>query len=240
MTHKVSYNAVSLSWPLFSYAIFFLFKDGAVTFFEREDGLFETATAIWFLMASICFFYLFFRKGHARNLYTTRPNKNVFFLLLGILFFFCFGEEISWGQRIFDFETPEIIKEINMQNETNIHNFKIFHGEYTDGENKTGFAWLVTIETLFTIFWFSYCFLIPVLEKINSNISNWLESTNLPIVPIWIGVLFVLNGVVSEAIDWIISDDKHHFLIEVKESNFAFLFLVAGVWFIKHHRSEKK
>jgi len=31
-------------------------------------------------------------------------------------------EEISWGQRIFGWETPVAWKKLNLQNETNIHN----------------------------------------------------------------------------------------------------------------------
>ena len=32
------------------------------------------------------------------------------------------GEEISWGQRIFDYPTPDILREINSQNEMTLHN----------------------------------------------------------------------------------------------------------------------
>lgn len=41
------------------------------------------------------------------------------------------GEEISWGQRIFGFETSERMKEINLQQETNLHNLmpvELFNG----------------------------------------------------------------------------------------------------------------
>jgi len=38
--------------------------------------------------------------------------------------FVCMGEEISWGQRIFDITTPDGLREINLQGETNIHNIE--------------------------------------------------------------------------------------------------------------------
>lgn len=38
------------------------------------------------------------------------------------MLFFISLEEISYGQRIFGFTTPKQIKEINLQEETNIHN----------------------------------------------------------------------------------------------------------------------
>jgi hypothetical protein len=36
--------------------------------------------------------------------------------------FFLIGEELSWGQRIFGWETPESYASINKQKETNLHN----------------------------------------------------------------------------------------------------------------------
>jgi hypothetical protein len=36
------------------------------------------------------------------------------------------GEEISWGQRLLDLETPESLGEVNHQNEINLHNITAF------------------------------------------------------------------------------------------------------------------
>jgi len=38
---------------------------------------------------------------------------------------FVIGEEISWGQRILGFATPESLEDVNNQGETNIHNVGI-------------------------------------------------------------------------------------------------------------------
>ncbi len=53
------------------------------------------------------------------------------FLCIGLVFLI--GEEISWGQRIFGWETTGMMAEINTQNETNIHNISGF---------KTAFKWV--------------------------------------------------------------------------------------------------
>lgn len=45
-------------------------------------------------------------------------------LAFGVLF--VAGEEISWGQRVFGWETPDSLADINHQNETNIHNIRAF------------------------------------------------------------------------------------------------------------------
>jgi len=45
-----------------------------------------------------------------------------FCLTAGI--FLIIGEEVSWGQRLFDWETPEALKAVNRQHETNIHSLE--------------------------------------------------------------------------------------------------------------------
>lgn len=42
--------------------------------------------------------------------------------VLALLFFVMAGEELSWGQRIFDWATPAAYAKINAQGETNLHN----------------------------------------------------------------------------------------------------------------------
>ena len=39
------------------------------------------------------------------------------------MFIFC-GEEISWGQRIFNYGTPDTIEQVNVQREFNLHNLQ--------------------------------------------------------------------------------------------------------------------
>ena len=39
------------------------------------------------------------------------------------------GEEVSWGQWYFDWQTPEVLSEINKQNETNLHNISSWLNE---------------------------------------------------------------------------------------------------------------
>lgn len=44
------------------------------------------------------------------------------YLGAAILCFFVAGEEISWGQWIFHWQTPEALAAVNLQHETNLHN----------------------------------------------------------------------------------------------------------------------
>ena len=84
------------------------------TFFREryvvEDGLLEWSSSIALAVCSVIMFLRFLRA---------KSKPFLFFraTLLGaaLIFLFGAGEEISWGQRIFDIETPESLKELNKQ-----------------------------------------------------------------------------------------------------------------------------
>jgi hypothetical protein len=46
-------------------------------------------------------------------------------LFFAFICFFAFGEELSWGQHLFQYETPESVTEINAQGELNFHNLHL-------------------------------------------------------------------------------------------------------------------
>lgn len=83
----------------------------------REDGPVEAATALLFFVA-------FLAGGRAAIQLLRRGfrSQGALYVLFAALMFFCAGEEISWGQRILDFSTPEAIEEINKQDELTLHN----------------------------------------------------------------------------------------------------------------------
>lgn len=86
----------------------------------REDGMLESITALALLAASLLCGYRCWTLRHCR------PKSFVLCTAAaaGVLFF-GMGEEISWGQRIFDIQTPEFFLANNVQNETNLHNLEI-------------------------------------------------------------------------------------------------------------------
>ena len=73
-------------------------------------------------MASCVSILLFIKSRSAEKIYFLKSKRNYFYLTLGLLFFFCAGEEISWGQTYLQWVTPESWGLINDQNETNLHN----------------------------------------------------------------------------------------------------------------------
>jgi hypothetical protein len=81
---------------------------------NKEDGVIEQASAILFLSCSVIPMLIAIRS--------VNRNRKMIHAILAVGFFLFWGEEISWGQRIFGFQTNELIKNFNVQNENNIHN----------------------------------------------------------------------------------------------------------------------
>ncbi|GIV80757.1 MAG: hypothetical protein KatS3mg051_0111 [Anaerolineae bacterium] len=82
-----------------------------------EDRLFEWATFACFVLGTLI------GLAVVRNRWQARDRLGVaLYLLFTLLMFFSAGEEISWGQRVVDFDTPEDLIEINKQDEFNLHN----------------------------------------------------------------------------------------------------------------------
>jgi hypothetical protein len=64
----------------------------------------------------------------------------------GLVNFFISLEEISYGQKIFNWQTPSLFKEYNLQQETNLHNLKelssYIHPIFMVVGFYGGFAWV--------------------------------------------------------------------------------------------------
>ena len=200
-------------------------------FYSKEDGPFENLSALCFFLTSATFLaaYVRDRAGNAWGAF--RLRKNVFLLFLAALFFFGAGEEISWGQRMIGFDTPEVVRELNIQQETNIHNLKLFNRVNRSGEEKRGLALLFNFDRLFSVFWASFCILLPVIRRTSPRARAWMDRGGVPDVPLWIGVFFPINYLICKSIEPLVLDDMfvHFGVIEIKECIFAFLFVMVGL-----------
>ena len=92
-----------------------------VNWYAGEDGVSEWWSVATYLasaaMATLTA-RLLTRLGH--------PRLGWVHLLLAVLFLFGALEEVSWGQRLFGWSTPETLTSINEQDETTIHNIPSF------------------------------------------------------------------------------------------------------------------
>jgi len=86
----------------------------------QEDGIVEYASAFALLFLSLWLI--------ATALKHRKEKSTLWFMAqvgMGLVFFFGFGEEISWGQRIFNVESSQYFLENNTQQETNLHNLVV-------------------------------------------------------------------------------------------------------------------
>ena len=142
-----------------------------------EDGFIEWLTVLALLGLSATMFYRFFRL---RN---QKPK-----LLLAILFFtgllgiFGAGEEISWGQRIFQVESSEFFLENNSQQETNLHNM-VVNGKKV---NKVIFSQLLFVGIMI------YLLILPVAYQKSVAIQKFIDQVVGVTVPRFYQVLFFM------------------------------------------------
>ena len=87
------------------------------TFFAGELGIIELATPIMLVPAIIIGFVIFINR---EKLVTKQLGYWILLVTLACLYIA--GEEISWGQQLVGWGTPDWVKEVNDQHETNLHN----------------------------------------------------------------------------------------------------------------------
>lgn len=230
---KLVLAAVALCAIAAAYCVFFLPRE-TVYRLGREDGLFEDLTAVCFFGAAALFAAAYWRsRGAGNDFFVFRTKRNVFFLLLALLFLFGGGEEISWGQRIFGWETPATFQQANIQRETNIHNLKLFNRNDENWQGKTGAAEFLSAERLFSLFWLGFCVGVPVMYRLVPPFGRLMRRIGMPLVPLVIGLLFLVNYAMGEVLkphalrvklDWP--------LMETKECLFGVLFLLIAAYFV--------
>lgn len=119
MVSLVGYGLLSFSILMLNYVS--VFHIDLWWMLLSEDGVVESLSAGFFFMSSIGLVILAFV-----NRDTWRWQV---FLFAGLVMAFVAGEEISWGQRIFGFETPDLFETANYQGEANLHNLLLDRGD---------------------------------------------------------------------------------------------------------------
>ena len=106
-----------------------------------------------------------------------------FFASLAIACSYVVLEEISWGQRIFGFETPEFLKSRNLQGEANLHNL------FT-GPHKTLLKDVISIGVAIAIAGFGLLY--PLLVSRKWRIALWVEKLGVAAPPLVLAPYFTL------------------------------------------------
>ncbi len=195
-----------------------LLPDGTISWLLTEERPLEGSGAVALLLCSILSLLLWQRERRAGG-----PRWRTLSLLgLALLFFVAFGEEISWGQRILGFGTPDSLQGVNDQGETNLHNLSTS-----------------TVNQLFQVFWLVFGVLIP-LASLHEGAQRFLARL-IPILPVPLAAAFVVNQLIVKAAERLF--DSHpdlyrgtkygidYGLVEIKESVVQITF-GAGFWLL--------
>jgi len=174
---------ISSMMMLLPYSTLLFLHTDTILLLTQEDGFYEYLGAISFFLSSLIFLLIFFKY----------KIKYYPLLIFALAFFFAAGEEVAWGQRILQFETPQALEAINTQKELTIHNLN-FIQHTTDESTITSFiSSLVNFNHIFILFWITYCILIPIANRYSFRMQNFFSRLRLLIIPIWFGFLFLLN-----------------------------------------------
>lgn len=161
---------------LIGIALFYGNVDFFLNSYIIEDGIVEYLTAVFLLITALVSIYrLFNLKGKSFLLYTTC-------LLIFVLFVFGAGEEISWGQRIFGWETSAEFGKLNAQNETNFHNM-IVGGKKI---NELIFSGLMYACLSF------FLIAVPLIYSKFKSISTFFDRSGVPIPKLHHGIMFLI------------------------------------------------
>lgn len=148
---KIIYYVLPSSLLIAPFIFFVMFKDSSF-YFAKEAGLVEKITAIILLLAvslNVKTFLqyrqknkIFFQAHMVEMPHAVYIRNWIIIYAIGCIYFL--GEEISWGQHISNWATPEMWMTVNNQQETNLHNISALFDQLprlllTTGIIVTGF-----------------------------------------------------------------------------------------------------
>ncbi len=147
----------------------------------REDGLVEWVT-FWGLAGMSA---LALTRAAAFGTGSARSS----WILLGLLLLFGAAEEISWGQRIFGWHSPEWFVLHNAQQETNLHNLMVAGAKV----NRIVFGKILGVLLAL------YLVLLPALYRRSTGVRRFLDRRALPVPRSYHALLVVMAWGVTEA-----------------------------------------
>lgn len=208
MKNLTTLDKLAYSFLLIIFGLGIYFANTDLTYFDEvytvEDGFVENGSAIFLFISSMLLLYRFFILfKHKKTLW------KIGILAMSLVFFFGAGEEISWGQRIFNIESSEYFLQNNAQQETNLHNMVV------DGKkiNKIIFSQLLTIILVL------YLIVIPFLYRKYEWLKSLVNTFAVPVVKWHYTIAFLIGTVL---LVFISSNRKW----EIYELSFSIIFLL--------------
>jgi hypothetical protein len=164
--------------------------------FAQEDHLIENLTAVLLFLAG--FTLVKGVRGWSRMNHVFKLSEWVL-RFAGLILLWAALEEISWGQRIVGWETPDWMKEVNDQDETNLHNTnKLFFDRLLDRLTillviVSAYFRLRGIRTFWHIpladTWLICAFAVsPFYIQYNSKLPDFFQLQYLPLIALAVGM----------------------------------------------------
>lgn len=203
---KINFFHAAVSLLLVSITFIFYYSNFTYQSLVKEDGIIEYLTAIFLMSISI---FLIKKLLEIEDIISV---NNLGIIIFSIIFFFGFGEEISWGQRIFNIETPTFFAQNNLQSETNIHNLMIGGVKL----NK-----LIFTNGLFLIFSF-YFLVFPYLYFRSIKARSFINKFSVLLPRYSQSLIFICSTIVIYIFD-------HERISELWECLFAFTMLITCI-----------
>jgi tetratricopeptide (TPR) repeat protein len=112
----------------------------------------------------------------------------IFFALLAVSCFYVFMEEISWGQRIIGFASPEFFQRHNLQRQVNLHNFLVgpFHT-----------LTKVVIEYMLATALVVYGLVYPLAVRFGWALAGMVQRLRIPAPPLYLWPYFVIAALLE-------------------------------------------
>lgn len=205
------------------------------TLLFSEDGVYETIQAALCGAAAIILLWTFFRHRTEIDFHWFTTQRYWFVLCLGLMLIVMLGEEVSWGQRLLGFNTPEWLTQRNFQGEFTFHNMRSFQTGQQGNSLEVSWVWGMI----------AYLGVLPLLVVLFRPLGTWTESYRFPVADWPIGVstlvLFIINAIffrTSEVTELILDILLVAFAIEIywkssegtpKEEH-QWLAFAVGIW----------
>ncbi len=190
---------------LIGMAVSYIDDDYFMAVFSAEDGPIEWLTVVALATTAVVCWW---------RVVSLRRERTLLFLfmttLLGVVFLFGAGEEISWGQRIFNTESSEFFQQHNAQGETNLHNLVV------SGKKINKLVFGVGLHVVLLL----YLFVLVPLYKRRPAVANFLDRFAVPIAKPYQVVSYILVIVLVQLL--MVSSKRG----EMSEFAGSFLFLL--------------
>jgi hypothetical protein len=227
------------SISLLSITTLYIFSAFAITYnlpqLTQEDGIIEYLSALTWLIGLLITSSMLY-SGRFKK----RFKKRFIIILFSLICFLSLGEEISWGQRILDIDTPEAIANANRQGELNFHNLYVLSGQSTWRDFfKTGeihYQQFMDAQNLFRLGFFSFFFIFPVFVMTPITHQS-LNKIGYYRPPTYFTVLLIIFIVSSFLITIGRNNTLVHHIQELREMSYA-IFIALYLYLFRANKGQ--